>query len=106
LAELGEMATGFAYEINNPLQVTKSDHALIDSILSELKEEGDLQKSESVSELEESIAQIDLQIGRCAAITQSILKFGRQSEPLVEDIALQEYIPELNRFAELSQSSS
>ena len=100
LAELGEMATGFAHEINNPLQVMKSEHALIDSILSELKEKGDLQPSESLSEIEESIEQIDLQIGRCAAITQSILKFGRQSEPVVENIALQKYIPEITSMVE------
>ena len=100
LAELGEMATGFAHEINNPLQVMKSEYTLIDSILSELKEKGDLQASEALSELEESIEQIDLQIGRCAAITQSILKFGRQSEPVVEDIALQEYIPEITSMVE------
>ena len=104
LAELGEMATGFAHEINNPLQIMKSEHALIDSILSELKEKGDLQESESLSELEDSIEQIDLQIGRCAAITQSILKFGRQSEPVVEDIALQEYIPEITSMVEKKAS--
>ncbi len=100
LAELGEMATGFAHEINNPLQIMKSEHALIDSILSELKEKGDLQSSESLSELEDSIEQIDLQISRCAAITQSILKFGRQSEPVVEDISLQKYIPEITSMVE------
>jgi len=100
LAELGEMATGFAHEINNPLQIMKSEHALIDSIISELKEKGDLESSESLSELEESIAQINLQITRCAAITQSILKFGRQSEPVVEDIALQKYIPEITGMVE------
>jgi len=100
LAELGEMATGFAHEINNPLQVMKSEHALIDSIVSELKEKGDLQPSESLSELEDSMEQIDLQINRCGAITQSILKFGRQSEPVVEDIALQKYIPEITTMVE------
>ena len=100
LAELGEMATGFAHEINNPLQVMKSEHALIDSIFSELKEKGNLQPSESLSEIEDSMEQIDIQISRCGAITQSILKFGRQSEPVVENIALQEYIPEITAMVE------
>ncbi|MCJ7683738.1 MAG: two-component sensor histidine kinase, partial [Desulfobacteraceae bacterium] len=100
LAELGEMATGFAHEINNPLQIMKSEHALIDSIFSELKEKGDLQPSESLSEIEESMEQIDMQINRCGAITQSILKFGRQSEPVVEDIALHKYIPEITSMVE------
>ncbi len=100
LAELGEMATGFAHEINNPLQIIKSEHALIDSILTELKEKNELKSSESLAELEDSIQQIDLQIGRCAGITQAILKFGRQSEPVVEDIRLQEYIPEITHMVE------
>ena len=100
LAELGEMATGFAHEINNPLQIMKSEHALIDSIVSELKEKGDLQPSESLSEIEESMEQIDIQINRCGAITQSILKFGRQSESVVEDIALHKYIPEITSMVE------
>jgi len=98
LAELGEMATGFAHEINNPLQIIRSEHALIDAILSELKEKGELKPSESLEELEDSIRQIDLQIGRCAGITQAILKFGRQSEPAFEDIALQDYIPEITQM--------
>lgn len=100
LAELGEMATGFAHEINNPLQVIKSEHALIEAIIAEFKEKGDLRVSESLSELEDSVRQIDVQIGRCAAITQSILKFGRQSEPVAEDITLQEFIPESTRMIE------
>lgn len=98
LAELGEMATGFAHEINNPLQVIKSEQALIDSIILEMKEKGEWKPSESLSELEDSMQQIDLQISRCAAITQAILKFGRQSEPKVEDIALQDYIPEVTHM--------
>jgi two-component system, NtrC family, sensor kinase len=100
LAELGEMATGFAHEINNPLQIIKSEHALMDAILAELKEKGELKPSESLSELEDSIKQIDLQINRCAGITQAILKFGRQSEPVAEDIALQEYIPDITHMIE------
>ncbi|MBW1779772.1 MAG: two-component sensor histidine kinase, partial [Deltaproteobacteria bacterium] len=100
LAELGEMATGFAHEINNPLQVIKSEYALMDAILSELKEKGELKPSDSLSELEDSIQQIDLQISRCAGITQAILKFGRQSDPVMEDIPLQDYIPEVTHMVE------
>ena len=98
LAELGEMATGFAHEINNPLQVIKSEHSLIEVILSELKETGDLKVSESLAELEDSMNQIDLQITRCSGITQSILKFGRQSEPVLQNIDLINFIPEVTEM--------
>jgi len=95
LAELGEMAAGFAHEINNPLQIIKSEQSLMAAILSDLKETGDLKPSPSLTELEESMAQVSLQISRCAQITQAILKFGRQSEPTVQQIDLHGYIPEV-----------
>ena len=104
LAELGEMAAGFAHEINNPLQVIKNEHSLIQVILSELKEDGELKSSESLSELEDSMNQIDLQVSRCSEITQSILKFGRQSEPVFQNIELQNFIPEVTEMLQKKAS--
>ncbi|TFG89530.1 MAG: sensor histidine kinase, partial [Syntrophobacterales bacterium] len=69
LAELGEMAAGFAHEINNPLQIMKSEQALIDTIFSDLKQKGELKESEDLAEVEDSMDQIKLQIDRCAKIT-------------------------------------
>ena len=95
LAEIGEMATGIAHEINNPLQVMKSEQTLIDTILSDLKEKGELRESEDLKELEDSIDQIKLQIDRCSKITHAVLKFGRQSEVVSTDIDLRGFIPEV-----------
>jgi len=95
LAELGEMAGGFAHEINNPLQIIRSEQALIETILSDLKNAGELKESKDLAELEESMDQIRLQIDRCAKITQSILQFGRQSESSLEEIDLRAYIPQV-----------
>ncbi|UCG80603.1 MAG: two-component sensor histidine kinase [Desulfobacterales bacterium] len=95
LAELGEMAAGFAHEINNPLQIMKSEHALITSILSNLKEKGELSDSEDLAELEDSMDQIGSQVDRCGEITQAILKFGRQGEPVSKDVDLRNLIPEV-----------
>jgi len=95
LAELGQMAAGFAHEINNPLQIMKSEQALIDTIFSDMRTRGDLKDSEDLKEVEDSMAQIKLQIDRCAKITQAILKFGRQSEPVVKDVDLVSFIPEV-----------
>ncbi|UCF93980.1 MAG: two-component sensor histidine kinase [Desulfobacterales bacterium] len=95
LAELGEMAAGFAHEINNPLQIIKSEQSLIEVLLSDLKEKGQLKESDELADLEDSIAQIQLQVNRCAGITQSILKFGRQAEPVAKDVDLQQFIPEV-----------
>ena len=36
LAEIGEMSAGFAHEVNNPLQIIRSEYALITTILDEV----------------------------------------------------------------------
>jgi two-component system, NtrC family, sensor kinase len=93
LAELGQMAAGFAHEINNPLQIMKSDYALIKAIFSDLKKNGELKESEDLRDLETTLDQLKLQVERCAKITQTILKFGRQSEPILKDVDLAAFIP-------------
>jgi len=95
LAEIGEMSAGFAHEINNPLQIIKSEYALVEMILADLKERGELKQSEDLAELEDSIDQIKLQVDRCADITQAILQFGRKEEPVIKDIELRAFIPEV-----------
>ena len=95
LAELGEMAAGFAHEINNPLQIIRNEQTLIETILSELKERGHLRESEDLTELEDSVHQIKEQIDRSAKITQAILKFGRKSEPVSQDVDLHGLISEV-----------
>ncbi|MCF8063029.1 MAG: two-component sensor histidine kinase [Deltaproteobacteria bacterium] len=104
LAELGEMSAGFAHEINNPLQIIKSEQALIDTILDELRERGDLPASPDLEELRDSMEQISLQIERCSKITQAILKFGRESEPVTKDIDLLSFIPEVASMVEKKAS--
>ena len=106
LAELGEMAAGFAHEINNPLQIIKNEQALMDVILSDLKDSGELSPSESLEELEDSMRQIEVQITRCAEITQAILKFGRKSEPIAQDLDLGSFIPEVTTMVEKKASVS
>lgn len=95
LAEIGEMAAGFAHEINNPLQIIKSEHALIEMILADLKALGQLKSSEDLTDLEDSIAQIKHQVDRCADITQAILQFGRKGEPVSQNIDLRSFIPDV-----------
>jgi two-component system, NtrC family, sensor kinase len=95
LAELGQMAAGVAHEINNPLQIIKSEHALIEMNLQDLKAAGALPPSEALNEIEDGFAQIKKQVGRCAEITHSILKFGRQTTAHIESLALQDFIPEI-----------
>jgi two-component system, NtrC family, sensor kinase len=92
------MAAGFAHEINNPLQIIKSEQALIKLILSELVEKGLINAPEEMAEVEDSVDQIELQVNRCSAITHSILKFGRKSEITPQDIDLTRFIPDITHM--------
>ena len=93
LAELGEMAAGFAHEINNPLQIMKADLALFDLTLKDVA--GREENRESRDELTEIAEQLQLQIDRCAAITREILRFGRQDAPQAQTIELAVYLPKV-----------
>ncbi len=100
LAELGEMAAGFAHEINNPLQIINNEQALMKDIFLELKEKGDFNSSDLTKELEESMEEIHVQIGRCTRITQAILKFGRKNEPTTKIVELNKIINEVTGMVE------
>jgi len=80
LAEIGEMAAGFAHEINNPLQIIKSEHAMIESILEDISGNLDAGEKQNIDEIEDSLSQIKLQVNRCSEITHAILRFGRKNE--------------------------
>jgi two-component system NtrC family sensor kinase len=54
-----------------------------------------LRDSEDLKDVEDSMSQIKLQIDRCAKITQSILRFGRQSDSAPKDIDLSVFVPEV-----------
>ena len=100
LAELGEMAAGFAHEINNPLQIIKSEQALIETILEDFKQQQSLSESEDMADFEDSIKQISLQVNRCSEITHSILKFGRKNESEVQKVSLDQFIPEITKLVQ------
>lgn len=97
LAELGEMAAGFAHEINNPLQIMKSDQAYMEMLLHEFRDRaaGDEAFLKDVDEIMTSVGQIKLQIDRCARITHSILSFGRAGNAEEQNIDLAKFVPEV-----------
>ncbi len=94
LAELGEMAAGLAHEINNPLQIIRNEQALMAIAVDDLKS-ADSDKTTALADLKDSLDQTQLQIGRCAIITQSFLNFGRQSEPVFQAVSLMAFVPDI-----------
>ncbi len=100
LAEIGEMAAGFAHEINNPLQIIKSEHALIESILEDISGKMDDREKKDMDELEDSLSQIKLQVNRCSEITHAILRFGRKNEISRQTLNPCHIIPEIVHMIE------
>ncbi|SLM28024.1 ATPase/histidine kinase/DNA gyrase B/HSP90 domain protein [Desulfamplus magnetovallimortis] len=81
LAEIGEMAAGFAHEINNPLQIIKSEHALIETLIDEIREQrlskhsvvAREEKTPLVSDIEESASSLSV-IEESASLQSDIEK--------------------------------
>ncbi len=95
LAEVGEMSTGIAHEINNPLQVMKSEVAMIQSLTDDIESASDGTANEKLFELKDSTREIGVQIDRCSKITQGLLNFARKKESTKEVIALERFIPKM-----------
>jgi two-component system NtrC family sensor kinase len=106
LAELGEMSAGFAHEINNPLQIIRAEQTLMATILAEMRDRAEVQTSEDLDQLFDSIEQIRVQIDRCAQITRGVLNFARQEESLARSCDLRTFIPEVLGLVERKASVS
>lgn len=110
LAEIGEMAAGFAHEINNPLQIIKSEYALIKILMEELYpgKEGEAKSPDpqTFNDIRESVEQIHKQVERCHEITSAILKFGRKKEVKHTSLDPGTVIPEILKLVENSARTS
>lgn len=83
LASIGELATGLAHEINNPLAIMSAEQTNITDLLEEGVEEPNWR-----ADARESAERSKAQIQRCASITQKMLQFGRQRESAPEPTAV------------------
>jgi two-component system NtrC family sensor kinase len=79
LASVGELATGLAHEINNPLAIIAAEQTNISDLLPSATAEPALR-----DELVASAERIRRQVRRCASITRKMLEFGRKRDALPE----------------------
>jgi two-component system, NtrC family, sensor kinase len=91
LASLGELATGVAHEINNPVAIMVEEAGWIEDILSE-KEFGG---NPHMEELSRALKQINTQGKRCKEITTKLLSFARGSGSAIGMVQLNEIIEEV-----------
>ena len=85
LASVGELATGLAHEINNPLAIIGAEQTNIGDQIQELEEGSPLRQN-----LSQSTERIRRQVQRCGSITRRMLQFGRKTDTAPEptDITL------------------
>jgi two-component system NtrC family sensor kinase len=74
LASLGEMATGLAHEINNPLAVMSAEHTNLADELAGLD-----MPDPTRTALDRSVQRLRRQVTRCGDITGKMLQFGRDT---------------------------
>jgi two-component system, NtrC family, sensor kinase len=75
LASLGEMASGLAHEINNPLAIMRAEHTNLADGFS------DLDLPEPAREaVEQSLQRCRRQVERCRDVTTKMLQFGQGAE--------------------------
>jgi two-component system, NtrC family, sensor kinase len=79
LASLGEMATGLAHEINNPLAIISAEQTNLGDELADLDLPAGVRET-----LEEAIQRCKRQVERCGNITAKMLQFGRKTETVLE----------------------
>jgi PAS domain S-box-containing protein len=86
LASIGELASGIAHEINNPL----GSIAICVEDLSEMLGNGQI--SETQPEIHDCIESIKNDIQRCKRITIGLLNFSRRKEPQFEPIEVNQVL--------------
>jgi len=93
LASLGELSTGLAHEINNPLAIISAEQTNIADQVEDLQISDEARK-----DLNDSVARCKRQVERCSGITSKMLKFGRKAESRPRPTSI---VPMLGEIVEL-----
>ncbi|MEN8007751.1 MAG: PAS domain S-box protein [Candidatus Krumholzibacteriota bacterium] len=91
LAAVGQMASGVAHEINNPLAVIDTIAGLVEETL---EDEGDALKPETKKVLGKAMDRLHHQVRRVTAITHSLLGFVRTQHSGMANVDIEELLEE------------
>ena len=91
LAAVGQMASGVAHEINNPLAVIDTIAGLVEETL---EDEGDTLKPETRAMLAKAMDRLHHQVRRVTTITHSLLGFVRTQHSGMANVDIEELLEE------------
>jgi signal transduction histidine kinase len=96
LAAIGELSSGIAHEINNPLAIITQEIDLARELFGPdgCPDPGDL------ADIRDSLGEIGKQVERCRQITHKLLNFARKMEPVLQEEALDRVIEDMALLVE------
>jgi two-component system NtrC family sensor kinase len=91
LTSVGDLASGIAHEINNPIAIMVEEAGW----LSDLLNDEDLGNPQNLEEFRRALNQIKAQGGRCKDITHKLLFFAKKTDSRVREVQINDIIKEI-----------
>ncbi|WP_233489627.1 sensor histidine kinase [Solidesulfovibrio fructosivorans] len=91
LASIGELSSGIAHEINNPLAIITQELDLARELLAG----GPCLAETDLDDARDSLREIASQVDRCRQITHKLLNFARKMDPVLQEEALDRVIEDM-----------